>query len=139
MLEFNQWFFVLLANFLILLFALNALLFKPLAKIFKEREAATKGALDEARLLTSKKDEAVAAMNADLAAARNRAKDVFEALKGEGLANQKANFAKAESEAGQMIDNAKRDLQAAAEKARAALKADIEILSDEIKGRLVKV
>ena len=57
MLEFNQWFFVLLANFLVLLFVLNHILFQPLAKIMRERESATIGALDEAKSMTRKKDQ----------------------------------------------------------------------------------
>ena len=42
MLELNKWIFVLALNFLILLLILNVILFKPLLKIFKEREDTVK-------------------------------------------------------------------------------------------------
>ncbi|BCB96955.1 ATP synthase subunit b [Dissulfurispira thermophila] len=139
MLEFNQWFFVLLANFLILLFVLNAILFKPLAKIFKERETATAGALDEAKSLMLKKDEAVERMNAELMSAKNKAREIFDSLREAGIARQKEMLTKAEAEAVELIEKARKELQTEAEKARAALRADIEKFSDEIVSRLVRV
>lgn len=138
MLEFNQWFFVLLLNFLVLLFVLNAILFKPLAKIFKEREAATAGALDEAKSLAVKKEDAIAKMNAELMAAKNKAKGIFDSLREAGVAKQKEILSKAEAEAVDMIEKARKELQAEAEKARTALRADIEKFSEEIVNKLVK-
>jgi F-type H+-transporting ATPase subunit b len=138
MLEFNQWFFVLLANFLILLFVLNAILFKPLVRIFKEREAATAGAIDEAKSLSTRKDDAIAKMNAELMSAKIEAKETFDTLREEGVAKQKEMLSKAEAEAVEMIEKARKELQAAAEKARRALKADIEKFSEEIVSKLVK-
>ncbi len=138
MLEFNHWFFVLLANFLVLLFVLNLILFQPLLKIMKEREGATSGALDEAKAMTGKKDEAVARMNAELLAARNMAKAAFDALREQGQAAQKETLSKAEAEALAMIEKARKELRSEAEKARTALKADIEKFSEEIVRKLVK-
>ena len=138
MLEFNQWFFVLLINFLVLLFVLNYILFKPLVKIMKERESATTGALDEAKSMTGKKDEAVARMNAELLAARNMAKAAFDTLREQGQSNQKETLSKAEAQALAMIEQARKELRSEAEKARAALKADIERFSEEIVRKLVK-
>ncbi|MBI3592447.1 MAG: ATP synthase F0 subunit B [Nitrospirae bacterium] len=138
MLEFNQWFFVLLANFLILLFILNIILFKPIAKMLKEREGATTGALEKARAMTAKKEDAVAKMNAELTAARNKAKEAFESLREAGQTAQKETMSKAEAQAVEMIEKARKELQAEAEKARAELKADIEKFSEEIVRKLVK-
>lgn len=139
MLEFNQWFFVLLINFLVLLFVLNAILFKPLAKIFKEREAATTGAIDEAKSLMLKKDDAIQKMNAELISAKNKAKEIFDSLREAGVEKQKEMLTKAEAEAVELIEKARKELQAEAEKARAALRTDIEKFSDEIVNKLVKV
>jgi F-type H+-transporting ATPase subunit b len=138
MLEFNQWFFVLLANFLVLLFVLNLILFQPLAKIMKEREGATIGALDEAKSINGKKDAAVARMNAELLAARNMAKAAFDTLKEQGQSLQKEALSKAEAQALVMIDQARKELQSEAEKSRIALRADIEKFSEEIVRKLVK-
>lgn len=138
MLEFNQWFFVLLANFLILFFILSAILFKPLARIFKDREEATTGALNEAKTLNERKDEAIARMNAELLAAKNNAKKIFDSLREEGLTKQKEIIAKTEAEASEMIEKAKRELQEDVQRVRAALRADIEKFSEEIVNKLVK-
>ena len=138
MLEFNHWFFVLLANFLVLYFVLSAILFKPLAKIFKEREAATKGSLDEAKELTRKKDEALSSMNAELVSARVKAKETYDSLREAGSAVQKEMLSKTESEAVAMIEKARREIHSEAQKARETLKADIDKFSDEIVAKLVK-
>ena len=138
MLEFNQWFFVLLANFLILLFVLNIILFQPIAKIIKERQLATTGALEEAKALTGKKEDAIAAMNAELLTAKTMAKAAFDRLKEQGQAVQKDMLSAAEAQAVELIGQARKELQAEAEKARAALKSDIEKFSEEIARKLVK-
>ncbi len=139
MLEFNQWFFVLLANFLVLLFILNILLFKPIKKIFQERDVSINGALEDAKKLTAKKEEAIAKMNAELAAAKTQAKDIFNSIREEGVRAQKEILLKAEAEAVDMIEKARKELQSETEKAKAALRADIEKLSEEIVSKLVKV
>ena len=139
MLEFNQWFFVLLANFVILVFALKALLFDPLSKVAGERDKATKGALDEVKAMLAKKDEAVTKMNAELGAARQQAKEAASALREEGLAKQKATLSAAETAAVQQIEAARKEIQAETEKARAALKSDVERFADEIVRKLVRV
>ncbi len=138
MLEFNQWFFVLLANFLVLLFVLNLIFFQPLLKIMKERQSATAGALDEAKRMMARKEEAVVKMSAELSAAKNMAKAAFDALKEQGQAVQKDALSKAEAHAAAMIEQARRELRDEADKARTALKADIEKFSEEIVRKLVK-
>ncbi|MBF0557176.1 MAG: ATP synthase F0 subunit B [Nitrospirae bacterium] len=138
MLEFNQWFFVLLANFLVLLFILNIILFQPLAKIMKERQGATAGALDEAKAMTVRKDDAIVKMNAELSAAKNMAKATFNSLREQGQGVQKDTLSKTEAQAVAMIEQARKELQAEADKARTALKADIDKFSEEIVGKLVK-
>ena len=86
MLEFHlRDFLILFANFVILFLVLRWLLFKPLAQVFKEREAATTGALRDAKDLTAKKESAVTAMTADMMAARTKAKASQNVLRDEGL------------------------------------------------------
>ena len=139
MLDINMWFFVLVLNFLALLFILNIVLFKPLLKIFKEREDTVKGSLDAAKDMSNRREETIARMNKELAETRNKAKDVFEALKAEGLQNQKEVLSKAEAEASQVLEKAKADLKTEAEKARTTLRADVDKFSDEIVRKLVGV
>jgi len=138
MLELNKWFFVLAINFFVLFVILNIVLFKPLMKIFTEREDTVKGGLDAAREMSSKREEGIARLNSELSESRSKAKEIFEALKSEGVTKQKEELSAAEKEAIAMIEQAKTQIRAEAEKARQALKADVDKFSDEIVGKLVK-
>ncbi|MEW6571066.1 MAG: ATP synthase F0 subunit B, partial [Nitrospirota bacterium] len=105
----------------------------------KEREDTVKGALDAAREMANKRDESIARLNKDLADSRSKAKETFEAIRGEGLSKQKEVLSAAEAEASQMLEKAKAEIKAEAEKARKALRGDVDKFSDEIVRKLVKV
>jgi len=139
MLEFNKWFFVLLVNFIILLFILNAILFKPLLQIFKEREDSVKGDLDAARDMKEKSEEGIARLNRELAESRSKAKELFESLKAEGLTKQREVLSATEAEAVAMLEKARTEIRSDADKARQSLRADVDKFSDEIVRKLVNV
>lgn len=138
MLEFNWTFIASAINFLVLLFILNAILFKPLLKIVKEREDTVKGNLDSAKDMTSKREDSIAGLNRELAESRSKAKDIFESLKGEAINKQKEVHSAAEAEASAILEKAKAEIKSEAEKARKALRADVDKFSDEIVRKLVK-
>ncbi|MBI5635106.1 MAG: hypothetical protein HZA15_16680 [Nitrospirae bacterium] len=133
-----KWLAVLLVNFLVLVYVLNILLFRPLLALFKERENSVKGSLDAAKEMDSKKEEGIEKMNKELSEARHGAKDAFEKLREEGLNSQKAFMAEAEVQAAAMLQKAREELKAEAEKAKTALKADAEKFSEDIVRKLVK-
>ncbi|MBM4136388.1 MAG: ATP synthase F0 subunit B [Nitrospira sp.] len=139
MLEFNKWFFVLALNFFVLLFILNAILFKPLLKIFKEREDTVKGSLDAAKDMNDRREESIVRLNRELAEARTKSKAIFETLRAEGQQKQKEVFSSASAEASEILEKARAEIKAEAEKARQSLRADIDKFSDEIVRKLVKV
>ena len=134
-----KWLIVLAINFLVLLFILNAILFKPLLKIFKEREDTVKGALDTAKEMQQKREDGIARLNRELAESRSKAKEIFDSLRSEGVNKQKEILSAAEAEAVSILNKAKEEIRAEAEKARTALKADVDKFSDEIVRKLVKV
>lgn len=138
MLEFNSWYFVLLANFLILLVVLNSLLFQPLKKVIKDRDATISGMLADAKSMMAKREELLKKISVELQSAKTKAKETYESLRQEGLQIQKETMSKAEAEAVAMIERARKDLQAECERARSAMKTDIEKLSQEIMDKLVK-
>jgi len=137
MLDVNSWFFVQLANFILLLLILNSILYKPFLRLFKERDDNTKGALDKAKALDSEKDGLLAQIDAKLADARSSARGSFEALSKEGADAQRSSLEAAQNEAVEINRKAKADLQAATEKARAALKSDVETFAKQIVEKLV--
>lgn len=134
-----KWFLVMVANFFILLIILNIILYKPLLKIFKERDDTVKNSIDAANDMNKKREDSLAQMNQELAEARNKAKEIFESLKNEGLGKYKETASAAEAETSVILEKARTEVRAEAEKARSALKAEIEKFSDEIVRKLVNV
>lgn len=131
------WLLVLTANFLGLLYLLNIILFRPLLKVFNEREGLIKGSLDAAKEMNSRKEEGIERMNKEISEARSKAKEAFEGLRNEGLEVQKNLLSDAEAAAAGMLQKAREELRSEGEKARQSLKADIDKFSDEIVGKLV--
>jgi F-type H+-transporting ATPase subunit b len=132
-----KWLIVLAINFIVLMFVLNSILFKPLMKIFKEREDTVKGDLDAAKNMSNKREESISGLNRELAESRNKAKELFESLKTEAVSKQKEVHSAAEAEATAILDKAKAEIKDEAEKARKALRADVDKFSDEIVRKLV--
>jgi len=138
MLELNKWFFAQLANFLLLLIILNIILFKPLLRIFKERDEGINGALNKAKSMDKEKDGIMAQIDTKLSEGRTRARTAFEELSNEGMEVQKQALNAAQNEAAALNNNAKAELGSAVEKARLSLKSDIEAFSKQIVEKLVK-
>jgi F-type H+-transporting ATPase subunit b len=138
MLELNKWFFAQLANFLLLLILLNIILFKPLLRIFKERDTGINGALDSAKSMDKEKDDIMARIDAKLSEGRARAKTVFEELTRQGIDVQKQALTSAQNEAIEINKKAKDELESAVEKVRALLRTDVESFSKQIVEKLVK-
>ncbi len=133
-----KWLLVLAANFLGLVFILNIILFKPMLKIFSERQDSVKGSLDAARDMNTRKEEGITRLNKEIADARKRAKDVFEGMRADGQNRQKELLSEAEEKAAGILQKAREELRAEVVKARQALKADVEKFSDEIVRKLVR-
>ena len=131
------WLLVLTANFLGLVYILNIILFRPLLKVFQERENTIKGSIDAAKEMNSRKEEGIERMNNEISAARGKAKEVFEGNRNAGLEVQKKLLSDAEAAAAGMLQKAREELRSEGEKARKSLKADIEKFSDEIVRKLV--
>ena len=131
------WLLVLTANFLGLMYILNIILFRPLLKVFQERENTIKGSIDAAKEMNSRKEEGIERMNKEISDARGKAKEVFEGNRNAGLEVQKKLLADAEATAAGMLQKAREELRSEGEKARKSLKADIEKFSDEIVRKLV--
>ncbi|GAB4388776.1 MAG: hypothetical protein Kow0025_10110 [Thermodesulfovibrionales bacterium] len=139
MLEFNAWFFVLLVNFLVLLYLLNVILYRPLMKVFEEREGSTKGYIARAKEMEEQRKKAEEEMRRELSEAAAKAKEEFEAMRGQGAARQQEMLAAAGHEASAIAEKARQQLRAEADKARAALRGDVERFSEDIVRKLVGV
>jgi F-type H+-transporting ATPase subunit b len=132
MLDINQYFFWHLANFLILFWLLNAILFKPLFRIFNERSRLIDGSLENARELDKEKDDFLSQVDAKLAKAREEAKAINEELRNEGSTVHRAAMEAARKDAEEMNIKAKAELEDAVRNAKDGLRKEIETFSNKI-------
>jgi len=137
MLEINGWFFVQLANFLVLLVILNTILYKPVLRIFKERENSTTGFLEDAKKMGHEKDGLLEQIDAKLSEARISARAEFERFSDEGKAAQKQSVTSAQNESVEINKKAREEIRTATDAARKSLKSDIETFSKIIVEKLV--
>ncbi len=139
MIELNKWFFVLLANLLILIYILNIILFKPLLKLFKEREAIINDSLSAAKTLNDKKDKSLSLLHSELSQTNEEAKELFKNLRQEGVNIQKEYINKAHDESMKMIEKAREEIIAEASAVKEKLRSDIEKYSEDIVKKLISV
>jgi len=137
MLELNKWFFVQLINFLLLILLLNHLLFRPILRLFKERQDNVKDAFDSAKAMDKEKEELLNKINTKLHESRNQAKIILEDLKREGLNAQRELIGAAQKDVAEMTSKAQERLNTEVKKAKDALRKEVEDLSKEIVGKLV--
>lgn len=137
MLEINSSVFVQIANFLILLFILNLILFRPIRRILGLRS-------DETRTLEKGIEEALGlATKAEAGVEKGRIearKEGFagkEALKGEGIKKEKEILQAAGEAVENKLEAAKRDMEARLTEARKALDKEIAGFSRELATKIV--
>ena len=140
MLDFEKvWFLTLVVIFLLDLYILNKILFQPMLKVFKEREEAIDGSLDEAKDMDTDRDNKLAMFKREMSEASTESRNKFDAIRQQGLDKQKEFMEAAAKEASGMIDKARAELAADSEKAKATLRSDVDKFSTEIVQKLLKV
>jgi|Deesub1362B_J571_1020462.scaffolds.fasta_scaffold00342_19 F-type H+-transporting ATPase subunit b len=139
MLQFTKWYFVLLVNFLLLVWIMNRLFFRPFLELLRRRHERISGSLELAQELQKKKEEALAALRAELQAARARARQVHEALRAQGLKRQQEILEQANQEAMAMAEEVRAKLQAETERARQSLRQQVQEFARAITEKLVGV
>ncbi len=137
MVDINYTILVQLANFVALIFILNALLLKPVLKHLKERDGKIQGSHDEARENAERAEQLFAAFETELAEARIKANQVFGSLQQEGIAEQRAKVGAAKAEAQQILEKAQAELAGEASKARQVLQSEMAKLPNIIASKLL--
>jgi len=124
-------------NFVILLIALNFLLFKPIRQIMQEREQGISGAFGDAKAAQDRAKGLMDNYNASLADAKQKAATAYNTLYQQGLDAQRDMISAERAKAGEMLDKARAEISAASTAARADLKKEAERLSQEITSKLL--
>jgi F-type H+-transporting ATPase subunit b len=139
MLEFQGWFFVLVVNFLFLIWIMNSLLFRPFLALLKKREESTTGFIEASKKMREERERLTDEMKRDFSEAGRKGRDEFGARREEGMKAQREAIEKAGAEAAALIEKARTELRAVAEQARGRLRSDVEKFSDDIVSKLAGV
>lgn len=126
-----------LINFIILLIALNFILFKPIRQIMREREQGISSALEDAKAAQNRMQSLLENYNTSLAESKQKATSAYNAIYQQGLDAQRDMISAERTKAGEMLDKARAEIAAAANSARADLKKEAERLSQDITSKLL--
>ena len=125
-------------TFLVLLWVLSKLAWKPILKALDLREKSIRQALDEAEKARAEAAATDTRNRQSLQAATEEARRLIDEAR--ALAQQNARQIQAQSseQARLLIEEAQRDIQAAVEKARLALRAETGALAIELAGKVIE-
>lgn len=141
MIQINFTLFIQIANFLILLFILNALLYKPVMAKIREREAKIKADQAKAMEMEQKVLDEESRHQEELAKARQTASQEKNALMAEAKKAESGILEKARLEAAAIVDEMKTSIQGQTAEVRKTLTEEMTPLarsiSEKILGRAV--
>lgn len=137
MLEINGSLFIQIGNFLVLLFLLNILLFRPIRGILQRRSdelAALEKAVAD---YEGRSGQGEKRMEDSLVAARKEGFSSKEKLRGEGLNNEKEILKAAGASAETKMLAARKDIESRMTEVRRALNAEIRMFSKELAEKIL--
>lgn len=137
MIDINNTLLIQLVNFIILLLALNFILFKPVRRIMQEREQEIGGAFGEAKASQDRVQGLMERYNALLAEAKQKATATYNGIYQQGLDAQRDLVSAERAKASEMLDKARAEIVAASNAARADLRKEAERLSQDITSKLL--
>ncbi len=137
MIDINVSLLIQLVNFIVLLIALNFILFKPIRQIMQEREQGIGSALGDAKAAQDRMQKLLEQYNTSLAEAKQKATAAYNTIYQQGLDAQRDMISAERSKASEMLDKARAEIAAAASAARVDLKKEAERLSQEITSKLL--
>jgi F-type H+-transporting ATPase subunit b len=137
MIDINISLLIQLVNFIVLLIALNFILFKPIQKIMQEREQEMSSAFGDTKAAQDRMQSLLEHYNASLAEAKQKATATYNTIYQQGLDSQRDMISAERTKAGEMLDKARAEIAAAANAARTDLKKEAERLSQEITSKLL--
>jgi len=137
MIDINYTLWVQIVNFIILLIALNFLLFKPIREIMQEREQGISSNLGDAKAAQDRMQSILENYNASLAEAKQKAVATYGAIYQQGLDAQRDMISAERGKATELMDKARAEIGAATTAARTDLKKEADRLSQDITSKLL--
>ena len=128
----NASLFLVFVLFLIFVFVLNRILFRPIGRVLDEREALTEGATNEARAAARRYQAELASYEASIRQARGESYRRLEQDRAAALEERKRLIDEAKQKAVDEIDLAKSEIDNQAALARASLEAESRQIAERI-------
>lgn len=135
--EVNATFLLQLALICLLMFFLEPILFRPIMRLFDEREKRIVGAAEEAKRYLGAADEKSALADQRTAAAQADARSVLAGLRAQGAEREAKLVEQARAAAATRMEEAREQLFDATEQARKTLKDDAKKIADEIVAKVL--
>lgn len=129
--------FLHIAIILIMVFVLNATLFKPINRILEEREKRTRGRSSEARDVLQSVEEKMSAYERALRAARAEGYRLMEQERGVVMQERQKRLDEVREEVNESITEQKEALMSQAEEARRTLAAEASRIAAQISTQIL--
>jgi F-type H+-transporting ATPase subunit b len=130
--------FLHIALILVMVFVLNATLFKPINRILEEREKRTRGRSGEAREILQRVEEKMINYERALREARAEGYRLMEQERAEAMRERQDKLSVLREEIDRSIMEEKDEIRAQAEEARAALGREARQLAAEISAHILR-
>ena len=137
LLSVNYTVFIQIVIFLIAIFILNKLVFKPFLNLVDRRDMLTRGAIEEAHELEDKVKSIIEEYDQKLSEARVLAIEERNKLVLEGQAVATEILGKAREETGALLEDAKAKLEADTKEIKNNIKGDIDGLASDIASKVL--
>jgi F-type H+-transporting ATPase subunit b len=129
--------FIHIAVILVMVFVLNATLFKPINRILEERERRTRGQLNEARDTLRSVDEKLTAYEQSLRQARAEGYHLMEQERAEAMRERQESLSRVREEISGLAAAEKESIRTQVEEARATLNSESRRLAMEIGAQIL--
>ncbi|MDR2461084.1 MAG: hypothetical protein LBE38_09990 [Deltaproteobacteria bacterium] len=126
-----------LVTFLVLMFILNEILFKPIQAILKERARVFEDLKDRAQKSKDSLAEGEAKEESSKAEALRSGNEALKALRSEGKAKEKEILDKAQAEAAKKMEAAQKSLESEVAQAKGDLELQAKALGSQIASKLL--
>lgn len=122
---------------LVMVYVLNATLFKPINMILESREKRTRGRLSEAQEVMKGVKEKLAEYEGSLRQARSEAYALAESQRAEAMMERQRRVNEMRNELAQSITTAKEAIEQQATQARASLEVESRLIARDISSRVL--
>ncbi|BCA81205.1 ATP synthase F0 subunit B [Desulfuromonas sp. AOP6] len=137
MIEINGTIIVQFVNFIVLMVALNFILYKPLRSMLQKRKETIDGSHQRAKDLAVQVDEKMAAYQEKLQEAKIAASKEKAVMREEAVSKETGILSTARQNATETLETMKKKVSGEAEEARKALRSDAKTLASDIASKLL--